>query len=507
MAANYVTPILNQPTDPFLQEQLEEQRRYDEQRGQRIRAEDAQDWASKQEINRHYADEAADRQRQWATQRQDVLYDRGRDDRQDDLEQARDWRQDDLEQARGWQEDDLGAKRDWASSQSEQMATELPQIRDRIGGLQQREAAIRKNLLIKSPGGLTVDNAALERTRNFNQRALGNLKKTYPGLIPDTIPNRGVVMASTDAFLQYLASVPSSDPVAITKLMSDYQREVATETAQLAANNKDLRGIAIDQQQLLQRQSVILQRVEGGGVDYGAFQSGVGNAPANQVAAPGGINAANNPNLFTGAANPNGKPPILPGSAGLSQIDAAKHAAAFSADNMGTATSGPDEMGDAFGNWDSDADNNEAFEEMLNAPAATDHERLKNLDAIDQLLNDRDTAYGKQHTTDYKEADEDWFQFGIPSLGGKPALPGAKWDPSVDEVNALYEGQTNAVKVMRERVRAKREEVQARILGGTVGPANPPTANPPNLSAQAPPAPSGGVVMPSLTNSPAPLVR
>ena len=504
MAANYVNPLLNQPTDPFLQEQLEEQRRYDEQREARKRAEAIEDWSRKTQLDREYADSVRQDQREYADRRADLLYDRSREDRMSDLELQRDWRREDLETARGYDEQDAKRDRKRTKRQSGEMASELEPLRNELSSIENRRRQIINNLLVTSPGQ-QVPEAARKRTELFHNRILGELQRNHPTLNTN-IPNRGVTMASTDGFKRWVASEAArlNNP----RLLSDYEAMESHERKRLEGNSEALYSLAAQQQQLLKRQDTILQRVRGGGVDYSTFQNSATAGITNTVDLSQGRDMATDPDGSTAAAEAARLQIQTDKGQGGLDDHKANVRQSFDLDDatFDEALSGLDEMGDAFGNWDSDQDNMNALNRMLNAPAASPQHKLAQLDEIERRLDQREQDYKDQHKKDMADAQQDargWF--GSWSGGNEPDV--AAWDPRPQDVDALFDGRSGGLGVIRKHVENKRVEVLSQQpsapvvpLGpgydkdGNPIPANPPSPNPPNLAPGA--APGGGVVIP-----------
>ena len=127
--ANYVTPVLNQPMDPFLQEQIEEQRRYKEAQDARRREENMQDFLIQQRLR----DQSAQKRLEMELDARSKAAKR------------------DTRMRRKFQQQDLEDQRKYAAMQSEQMAGELPMLREKIQQQQMRLMKMDNNLLISTP--------------------------------------------------------------------------------------------------------------------------------------------------------------------------------------------------------------------------------------------------------------------------------------------------------------------------------------------------------------------
>ena len=483
MAANYVEPLLNSPTDPFLQEQMEEQRRYTEAREQRRRGENITDWANKTKIAREYDQNVLEDRRQYDEGLAQQRYDTSRVDARADVEDKRRY---DRKQARR-----TTRERDTASAE---LGAELPKIRDRLDMLNQEESRIKSSLLVEVPGEHHT-NEAYEATTAFNRRAVMFLRQTgaRQGYVVPALPQgQGSILASTQATMTWLSSLKQSDPALGQTLLNDYQTLVDKEKQGLASSSARLISLNTSRGQLLKRQETILQRVGGGDVNYDAYDAGIGPNPNDQQ-----VDYTNLTPITDPAKAANEFEASDTGRLGLDSVGQAEAKYAQDTRNRGTAYSDVETMYDQTGNfWNADANRNEsnpivekAFERILNAPASSPQEKRRQLENEIKHIEAREAKLAATFGDDYAEAADDWFHF--PNLFGTPM------DPTVDQEAEQHRSQMGAFAVLKQRIQGKIDEIdqqQPQTVGhGTMGPVNPPdlTAPPvaavPGLSAPPPP--------------------
>jgi hypothetical protein len=494
MAANYVEPLLNHPTDPFLQEQMEEQRRYTEAREQRRRGENITDWANKTKIDREYNRNVLEDRRQYDEGLAQQRYDTSRVDAQADIEDTRRY---DRRTARRTTRD-----RDTASAE---LGEELPKIRDRLDMLNQEETRIKDSLLVQVPAEYHT-REAMDATTAFNRRAVMHLRQTgtRQGYVVPALPQgQGSILASTYATMSWLSSLQQSDPALGQTLLDDYQGLVDKEKQGLASSSARLISLNTSRGQLLKRQETILQRVGGGDVDYDAYDTGIGPDPNAQQVDYTNLSAITD---REGAADQ-----FKASDTGYRGLDVASDAQATyaqSAGNRETAYSDVETMYDQTGNfWNADFNRNQsnpivekAFERILNAPASSPQEKIQQLKNELAEITRREAALTSTFKTDYTEASQDTWK--VPNLFGTPM------DPTVDQEVEQHESQMGAFDALRQRIKGKIDEMeqQPQMVGnGTLGPVNTPDLTAPPVTAvpglPAPPPPPTGAPPPPPANT------
>ena len=454
--ANYVTPVLNQPIDPFLQEQLEEERRYKEAQDARRREEGIQDFAIEQALRNKYANERFDK----------------------DQASRLAWNKKSARMQRRFKEKDLEADRAYATEQSKLMAGELPSLRDKISAKQAQLMDLDRNLLVGDTSqGKAMNPEAYQRTVDFNERMLGVINSRGIPVSPPTA-NRGAIMQSTNGFQSWLASAVPAEQAG--QILSLYAREVDKEkqTIKGGALAPKYAQLTSSMRQLMGREATILKAVEGGGIDYSAYDS----APPSG-AAQAGIMPATGPVTMDEQREVEQEMAKV-GLSGLEGSDLGDALHAGGEANREEAYSGVAEMNDLWGNWDSGADNEEAFQNILASPATSIEQKNKQLQLEIDAIEEAEAALETQFQIDYKDAKEDWFHWGIGSpMDDSPDTK--QWDPNVAEVEADYRAIKGAYGAMKQRLyqamgghgadgRAARRSIIAPAgTPGPVGPAGP----------------------------------
>lgn len=466
MAANYVEPLLNHPTDPFLQEQIEEQRRYAEAQAQKRRGDAITDWANRTKIEREYNRQVLEDQRRYNEEQAKNRYDIQRGHALEDQRRERKWARKDKNRS--------NRERDQASAE---LGAELPKIRDRLDAINQEETRLKNSLIVDTPGERHTTEA-YNNTSAFNRRALQHLKQmgVRQGYVVTDPQNEGTAMSSTQGMMYHLSSISQNPPSLGQTLLQDYQRIVDKEKQSLYDNNARLRMLNTSRSQLINRQDAILQRTSGGDIDYDAFGAGIGPDPNATMVEYDGLRPVSDP-----AEAADDFQVSNTGYSGLGAVDEAEAKYAQSAANREAAYSGVETMYDQMGNWSRSSDkgspDNEvdiAFERILNAPAASPAEKKQQLQNEIKEINRRMAALEATYQTDYDEATQDTWHV--------PNIFGTAIDPTAEEVSDRYTSQETAFNVLKARIQEKINEIdqqQSQMVGhGTMGPVNAPDLSP-----------------------------
>ena len=335
--ANYVTPVLNQPMDPFLQEQIEEQRRYKEAQDARRREENMQDFLIQQRLR----DQSAQKRLEMELDARSKAAKR------------------DTRMRRKFQQQDLEDQRKYAAMQSEQMAGELPMLREKIQQQQMRLMKMDNNLLISTPQGKQLDKGAYDRTVAFNERFLATMQGAGITVQPPG-GTRGQIMQSTSGFMNWiLSSVPVDQAQSIA---SQYQRAVDSEKQAIKSSPEfanQYMSVNGTLRQLQGREAQILKAVQGGGVDYGAYDAGIMSGPTVPAFDPNA--STGNQGIIDFFDSEEGPQSITSGT-GVGMYDQAVQDFGV---GSGTALEGIEEMNDVFGQYSTDSSVNQAFQNAL----------------------------------------------------------------------------------------------------------------------------------------------
>ena len=297
MAANYVRPLINKPMDPFLMQQIEEQRRYNEGQAELKRQQGREDFQFEQGMRNEASAErlAMELEARRKAARKDLKMRRGfqledletkRAYDKEDLERDRGYAEKDIERDRRYAEEDLEANREYLRGQSELMAGELPDLREKIRAKGMQLADIQNSLLVETPlaPGQGVDQEAGERTISMNEAFLARLSASGMNV---TMPKdqRGSVTMSTSSFMNWLKNTAPTDLA--EKYITDY-RNFVNQTKQSALQDPRIQNQILSingtLRQLQGREAQILKSVQGGGVDYSSY-SGI-TQPRPQMYAP-----------------------------------------------------------------------------------------------------------------------------------------------------------------------------------------------------------------------------
>ncbi len=297
MAANYVRPLINKPMDPFLMQQIEEQRRYNEGQAELKRQQGREDFQFEQGMRNEASTErlAMELEARRRAARKDLKMRRGfqledletqRAYKKEDLEAERAYKKEDLEEQRNYAQEDLDAQREYLQGQSELMAGELPELREKIRAKGMQLADIQNSLLIETPlaPGQGFDKEAGERTISMNEAFLARLSASGMNI---TMPGgqRGSVTASTSSFMNWLKNTAPTDLA--EKYITDY-RNFVNQTKQSALQDPRIQNQILSingtLRQLQGREAQILKGVQGGGIDYSSY-SGI-TQPRPQMYAP-----------------------------------------------------------------------------------------------------------------------------------------------------------------------------------------------------------------------------
>ena len=419
--ANYVTPVLNQPTDPFLKEQLDEQRRYNEALEERRRVANMEDWAVKQAAQAAYADRVEKDRREYTErinrERQELLNKQRRKD-------AR-WKH--------------KFEKKHTDIEHDAMAAEVPEITGQLDRLDAEERAIRDEFLVSTPKA-QHSRQAYDRTVSFNRRAAQRLRSE--GYVVKEPMNPGTVYASTDAFTRHLAQQQQPEGVSGQDLISQYENLRASELQSIEKSNVQLGQLNNQRQALLRRQQAILDRVGGGHMDYQGMQAGVTSVPGQ-----GGQGQMVDYSTMTPVTNPGSRYDQLAEEDWKTQNPlAAVQTADMGTTGQGRAFEGISEMDD-FAKWSFDSTNDESFMNALNTEFEDPRHKLLQLQAMRDNLQAARTDVTNQTKADLKEAQEDSFNLGF-----------RKFDPNPTQVNERLTAQEGSFGTMDTHIKNKMDE-------------------------------------------------
>ena len=285
--SNFVQPLLNSPMDPFAQQAMEEERRYKEAQQQMLRGQRREDFQVEQGMRGEAAQE-----------RLAMELEARRKAAKKDLKMRRGFQLDDDETKRGYAETDLANQRIYNLEQSNLMAGELPELREKIRAKGMQLSDLQNNILVDtlSPNS---SQEALETTQRINEDFLASL--FAQGVITNPPPpgQRGSIISSTSTFLNWLKGQANGQmPLEnVESSITAYRQHVgkakqaALQDPRMANQILSINGTL---RQLQGREATILAKVQGGGIDYNAYTSGV--LPTPRVN-PSQLNAAQPQNI------------------------------------------------------------------------------------------------------------------------------------------------------------------------------------------------------------------
>ena len=438
--ANYVTPVLNQPMDPFLQEQIEEQRRYKEAQDARRREENMQDFMIQQRLR----DQSAQKRLEMELDARSKAAKR------------------DTRMRRKFQKQDLEDQRNYAAMQSEQMAGELPMLREKIQQQQMRLMKMENNLLISTPQGKQLDKAAYDRTVGFNERFLTSMQGAGITVQPPG-GTRGQVMQSTSGFMNWLLNAVPADQA--QSIASQYTRAVETEKQAARAMQSDkFMAVQGTLRQLQQREAQILKAVQGGGIDYSAYDAGIMSGPTVPAFDP---NASTGNQGIVDFFDSEEGPQSITSGTGVGMYD---QAVTDFGVGSGTALEGIEEMNDVFGKYSTDSSVNEAFQNALDTADQFEdpNEAMGYLQMLRERLEESKSAQQKALGERMQDAQDQGFydafiQFGTSGGDYGPQMRNLMDASTPDDVRAMERGQMNAYGQADAFILQKMQEVQNRM--------------------------------------------
>tara|TARA_R100000005_G_C4997383_1_gene204114 strand:+ start:617 stop:2143 length:1527 start_codon:yes stop_codon:yes gene_type:complete len=443
-----INPMLNQPIDPFFQEQLEEERRYREAQEQRRREERREDFIFQEQLRNRAAQERLEMQ----------------------LESQRKASRRNTKMQRKFRQEDLKAQRRRGRRDSQAMAGELPFLNDKISSLNDQLAKLDQEILVSQPGGKVPDDA-LKRTMDFNRRFL----REYG--IEEQFRNafRGSEMmlqntASMQRALMQLAQTGAEDsPSALAA--QNYAIKVDEEKRTIAQTDDRIRSrysrLVTEKDSLIKRQGFILQNVGPGDLnDF--YQSGIGDPQSaysdyDQAMVP----IATTQDMYDFLEQEQGGGDELSVNERAERDFAMGRGGDFSQGNLDTAFSFITESEDLLGNLDTDEDSIEAFQRALDAPASSQEDKLRQLDLLNEEIEKEIANANQAYAEDYKDQAGDMFHLGdipgpvddIIKIVSPAARQWAELDPSPRQLEDRRQRKIGALSHMQAFLMQKKREV------------------------------------------------
>ena len=276
--SNFVQPLLNSPMDPFAQQAMEEERRYKEAQQQMLREQRREDFQVEQGMRGEAAQE-----------RLAMELEARRKAAKKDLKMRRGFQVEDDETKRGYIETDLANQRIYNLEQSNLMAGELPELREKIRAKGMQLSDLQNNILVDtlSPNS---SQEALETTQRINEDFLASLLAQGVIAKPPLPGQRGSIISSTSTFLNWLkgranGQMPLENVEASITAYRQHVGQAKQNALQDPRMANQILSINGTLRQLQGREATILAKVQGGGIDYSSY-SGVTQQPRPQMYAP-----------------------------------------------------------------------------------------------------------------------------------------------------------------------------------------------------------------------------